>query len=72
MIAKIAKLVFDKNEFKGQASIIYYKCGFQFRQNYVCRPTGLIGTHIYSKSPILLLILRALKLITMPTGNSNN
>ena len=28
MIEKIAELVFDKNEFKGQ-----------FRQNYVCRPT---------------------------------
>ena len=37
MIEKIAELVFDKNEFKGQASIIYYKkCGFQFRQNYTC------------------------------------
>ena len=34
--------------------------------------TGLIDTHIYCKSPIILLILWALKLITMPTGNSND
>ena len=58
MIEKIAELVFDKNEFKGQASIIYYKCGFQFRQNYVCRPTLILPncTMLYyvSSAPLSL------------------